>query len=148
MALIPAQNDEIIDNIAEITEVKEPSYTWKVNIDGDDGMDGSIAGYVENLKALVQRIYLLLNTQRDKYKIYGDTGYGVEKDDLLGMPIPYVIPEIDRRYRDAIMREEPDVISVGNFAFTLHENDQRILTVKFTVTSVYGEITMENRVAL
>lgn len=145
MALIPAQNDEIINNIAEI---EEPSFTWEVNIDGDDGMDGSIAGYVEKREALEQRIYLLLNTQRDKYKIYGESGYGVEKDDLPGMPIPYVIPEIDRRYREAIMREEPDVVGVGNFAFYLDEEDRGILTVQFTVSSIYGEFAIENRVAL
>lgn len=145
MALIPAQNEEIIN---DVVEVEQPSYTWKVNVDGDDGMDGSIAGYTENLKALEQRIYLLLNTQRDKYTIYKDTGYGVEKDDLLGMPIPYVIPEIDRRYREAIMREEPDVLSVGNFTFSLNENDERILMVDFTVSSVYGTFTMENGIAL
>lgn len=145
MALIPAQNDEIIN---DIVEVEQPSLTWKVNIDGDDGMDGSIAGYVEKVEALKQRLYLLLNTQRDKYKIYGETGYGVEKDDLIGMPIPYVIPEIDRRYREAILREEPDVLSVGNFAFFLDEEDRGILTVKFTVSSIYGTLTVENGIAL
>lgn len=145
MALIPAQNGEIIN---DITEVEQPSFTWKVNIDGNDGMDGSIAGYTEKLEALGQRIYLLLNTQRDKYKIYGETGYGVEKDDLIGMPIPYVIPEIDRRYREAIMREEPDVLSVGNFAFYLDEEDRGILTVKFTVSSIYGTLEVENGIAL
>lgn len=145
MALIPAQNDEIIN---DIVEVEQPSLTWKVNIDGDDGMEGSIAGYTENLEALKQRIYLLLNTQRDKYKIYGETGYGVEKDDLIGMPIAYVIPEIDRRYREAIMREEPDVLSVGNFAFYLDNENRGVLTVQFTVSSVYGTFTAENGVAL
>lgn len=145
MALIPAQNEEIIN---DVVEVEQQSFTWKVNVDGDDGMDGSIAGYTEKLEALKQRIYLLLNTQRDKYTIYKDTGYGVEKDDLLGMPIPYVIPEIDRRYREAIMREEPDVLSVGNFTFSLNENDERILMVDFTVSSVYGTFTMENGIAL
>lgn len=145
MALIPAQNEELINNVAE---VEEPSYTWKVNIDGNDGMDGSIAGYVEKLEALAQRIYLLLNTQRNKYKIFGQTGYGVEKDDLPGMPIPYVIPEIDRRWREAIMREEPDVLSVGNFAFYLDDADRGVLTVKFTVSSIYGTVAIENGIAL
>lgn len=146
MALIPAQNDEIIN---DIVEVEQPSFTWKVNIDGNDGMDGSIAGYTEKVEALAQRIYLSLNTQRDKYKIYGESGYGVEKDDLLGMPIPYVIPEIDRRYRETIMRENPaEVTGVGNFAFYLDDADRGILTVQFTVSSIYGALDIENRVAL
>lgn len=145
MALIPDVIDDIVDDVSEAVE---PTFTWKINIDNEDGMVGNIAGYTENVEAIKQQIYLLLNTQYGKFKIYDGTPYGVEKDDLIGMPIPYVVPEIERRYRDAILKNIPEVVSVGNFAFSIGEDRRDVLIVQFTVSTIYGTYTVENGVAI
>lgn len=145
MPITPEVAEDIVN---EVLEFEEPTFTWKINIDNEDGMIGSIAGYTENAEAIKQQLYLLLNTQYGKHKIYEGTPYGIEKDDLIGMPIPYVVPEIDRRYRDAIMRNIPEVISVGNFAFSIMENRKDVLIVKFTVSTIFGTYTVENGVAI
>lgn len=145
MALIPEVREDIVN---EISEEVNPTYTWKISIDNEDGMIGSIAGYTENREAIKQQLYLLLNTQYGKYKIYEGTPYGVEKDDLIGMPIPYVVPEIERRYIDAIKRNIPEVESVGSFSFSMAENRKDVLIVSFKVSTIYGEYTVENGVAV
>ena len=145
MALIPDVIEDIVNDISEATE---PTFTWKINIDNEDGMIGSIAGYTEEVEAIKQQIYLLLNTQYGKYKIYEGTPYGVEKDDLIGMPIPYVVPEIERRYKDTITKNIPEVVSVGNFAFSIGENRRDVLIVQFTVSTIFGTYTVQNGVAI
>lgn len=145
MALVPNTSVDIVN---EISEQEQPTFTWKVNVDNEDGMNGSISGYTEETEAIKQQIYLLLNTQYGKYKIYEGTPYGVEKDDLIGMPIPYVVPEIERRYKDAIKNNIPEVVSVGNFAFSIGENRRDILIVQFTVSTIYGNYTAQNGVAI
>lgn len=145
MALVPNTS---IDIINEVSEQEQPTFTWKVNIDNEDGMNGSISGYTEETEAIKQQIYLLLNTQYGKYKIYEGTPYGVEKDDLIGMPIPYVVPEIERRYKDAIKKNIPEVVSVGNFAFSIGENRRDVLIVQFTVSTIFGTYTAQNGVAI
>lgn len=145
---MPITPEVVEDIVNEITEFEEPTFTWKVNIDNEDGMIGSIAGYTEKAEAIKQQIYLLLNTQYGKHKIYEDTLYGVEKDDLIGMPIPYVVPEIERRYKEAISLNIPEVISVGNFAFSIAEHRRDVLIVQFTVSTIFGTYTAQNGVAI
>ena len=145
MALVPEHDTEII---SEIAEVEEPTYTWRINIDGDDGMIGSISGYTEELEAIKQRLYLRLNTPKNKLKIFGDTGYGIETEDLVGKPIDYVIPEIDRRYTEAILDEGKEILSVGDFAFDIAENRSDVLQVSCTVSTIFGDVTLNNGVAV
>lgn len=145
---MPITPEVVEDIVNEVSEASEPTFTWKINIDNEDGMIGGIAGYTENAEAIKQQIYLLLNTQFGKHKIYDGTPYGVEKDDLIGMPIPYVIPEIERRYKDAITKNIPEVIGVGNFAFSIGENRRDVLIVKFTVSTIFGDYSVENGVAI
>lgn len=145
---MPITPEVVEDIVNEVSEAVEPTFTWKINVDNEDGMIGSIAGYTENVEAIKQQIYLLLNTQYGKYKIYEGAPYGIEKDDLIGMPIPYVVPEIERRYKDAIMKNIPEVISVGNFAFSIAEHRRDVLIVQFTVSTIFGTYTVQNGVAI
>ena len=145
MPITPEIEEDIVNEVAEF---EEPTFTWKINIDNEEGMIGGISGYTENAEAIKQQIYLLLNTQYGKHKIYDGTPYGIEKDDLIGMPIPYVVPEIDRRYRETILNNIPEVVSVGNFAFEIAEGRKGVLIVHFTVTTIFGSYNATNEVAI
>jgi hypothetical protein len=63
----------------------------------------------------------------------------VEIDDLFGMPLPYVVPEVDRRIKEALLMDDR-ISAVGNFTFELPKKGT--LHVTFIVTTIYGDITI------
>lgn len=135
MALLPADSDSVVD--FEIT--REPGNTYRMRVDGDDGMAGHIAGYIDGIAAVEQAVYKILSTPRGKYEIYGDE-YGVEIADLFGLPIEYVVPEIDRRIKDALLQDDR-IEGAENFVFEIPKRG--VLHVAFDVISIYGQINIE-----
>lgn len=136
MALLPAISEEVVEEF-EYTE--QPGLTYNMRVDREDGMDGQFIGYTDGRAAVEQAIYKILNTERGEYpELYGDQ-YGVEIDDLFGMPVPYVIPELDRRVKDALLQDDR-ISAVGNFTFEIPKKG--IIHMTFTVTSIYGEIVI------
>ena len=69
-------------------------------------------------------------------EIYG-SAFGVELDDLFGESLIYAISEIDRRYSDALLRDDRTT-SVSNFEFKQLANNK--LAVSFTVGTIYGDL--------
>lgn len=136
MALLPAVSEEVVD---EFAYSEEPGLTYKMRVDQEDGTAGQIIGYTDGRDAVEQAVYKILNTERGEFEIYGDE-YGVEIDDLFGMPMAYVVPEVDRRIKDALLQDDR-IESVGNFKFDLPRKG--VLHVSFTVTSIYGDIQAE-----
>ena len=55
-----------------------------------------IIGQCDDVEAIKQAIYNILNTERYQYIIFS-WDYGVELKDLFGKPIDYVMPEVERR---------------------------------------------------
>ena len=125
---------EILTN--EIEEVISPTKTCKINVDAD-----RINGYTDDVDALIQAIYLILNTERYEYIIYS-WDYGVELVDLYGKPIPYVIAVLERRITDALIQDNR-ISEVTNFNF---EENGHIINVKFDVISDAGTIQVEKEV--
>ena len=74
-----------------------------------------INGHVDELEAMHQVIYKILNTERYQYIIYS-WDYGIETLDLFGEPISYVCPEIERRIIEALIQDDR-IESVYNFEF-------------------------------
>ena len=69
----------IPDNVTldtTLEEVEIPTNTHKINYDKE-----RVNGYVDNLEAMKQAIYLILNTERYAYPIYS-WGYGIELVEL------------------------------------------------------------------
>lgn len=129
--MIP-ENDGLIPDF-EITE--QPSYTYKINMDKN-----IIKGNIDyNLEAVKQAVYKILTTERYKYEIYS-WNYGVELNELIGQPIPYVYAEIERRITEALTADDR-IESVSDFNF--EEKDGAVLTT-FTVNSIYGNVEIEN----
>ena len=101
-----------------------------------------ISGYVDELKAMHQVIYKILNTERYQYIIYS-WNYGIETLDLYGEPISYVCPEIERRIIEALTQDDR-IESVDNFEFDYSEKGK--LHVTFSVHTIYGDLEEERAV--
>ena len=138
--VLPTSPGSAADTLpTEFHYVREPGYTHKLNTERK-----KIVGYVDGLEAYKQAIYKILNTERYEYVIYS-WDYGVEFKTLIGMPIYYVVPEIERRITEAIMQDDRTV-SVGDFQFDTSKRG--VVSVTFGVTSIYGEETIETEVEI
>lgn len=132
--MIPEVNDGLISDFEEAIE--QPSKTYKLNI-----AKNRIVGFIDEVEALKQAIFLILNIERYDYIIYS-WNYGVELNDLFGKPIPFVLPEIKRRVTEALIQDDR-IDSVDNFHFDVSKG--KVLAT-FTVHTIYGEIETEKEV--
>lgn len=87
-------------------------------------------GSCDGLEAIKQAVYLILNVERYRYVIYS-SNYGVEFDDLLGKPVPYVLPELKRRIEEALTQDDR-ITSVDGFEFET-KKIQCIVHLQYTV---------------
>ena len=133
--MIPSNSQFLM---VDLEEVNQPSLTYKLNIDAE-----TVVGKCDDLEAMKQAIYKVLNTERYRYLIYS-WNYGVELEELFGEPISYCIPEIERRITEALMQDDR-VINVYNFEFDHHG---RVVSTKFIVETVFGTVDMEKDVAI
>ncbi|EQF26318.1 hypothetical protein QEW_1353 [Clostridioides difficile CD160] len=106
---------------------EEPSKTFKLNIEKN-----KVDGICDDVEALKQTIFLTLNTERYEHLIYS-RNYGVELNDLIGEPISFVIPELERRIKEALILDDR-IENVDNFEF---ENQKGKVQCKFIVHTKY-----------
>ena len=111
-----------------------PSSTFKILTDKK-----RILGKCDNLEAIKQVVYLMLNIERYKYVIYS-ANYGVELLDLIGQPIPYVLPELKRRITECLTQDDR-ITAVENFEF---EVNKKTIHCTFTVHSNVGSFESES----
>lgn len=102
------------------TEITQPTYqnrTYRIVYVSQDEFETNdrISGYVDDMDALLQTIYLILSTERYEYIIYS-WDYGVELHDLIGKPMPYVLSEIPRRIKEALIQDNR-IEDVTDFEF-------------------------------
>lgn len=110
-----------------------PSRTFRLNYDAL-----AITGTINEIKAVEQAVYLILNTERYQWLIHS-WDYGVELHDLIGKDVEFCIPEIERRVAGSIASDDR-ITAVENFEFTV--NKKQVLTT-FKVVSIFGEINTE-----
>lgn len=103
-----------------------------------------INGYHDQLEAMKQVIFKILNTERYQYNIYS-WNYGVELKELFGKPLSYVCPEIERCIKEALLQDNR-IESVENFIFELV--DKKTVHVEFTVKTIFGELETDWEVNL
>lgn len=121
----------VIDDLKTDFEYEnQPTNTFKLNIDKQ-----IINGNVDNLEAMKQVIYLILNVERYEYIIHS-WNYGVELQDLFGMEKNFVLPELKRRITEALLQDDR-ITAVDDFIF---ETNKGKVHVTFTVTTIFGEI--------
>lgn len=131
--MIPKTDMDIDLQTIEDVEV---SKTYKL-------LDSKIQGYTDNLEALKQAIYKVLNTEKYEYSIYS-FNYGIELENLIGKDIIYVKIELKRRIIECLMEDER-IINVDNFNF-IDKGDELLCT--FSVTSIYGELDISKGVTI
>jgi len=133
--MLPAINDDLQKDF-EIEE--QPTYTYKLNIDGN-----SIIGFTDELEAMKQAIYLILNIERYKYLIYS-WNYGIELNDLFGQPTSFVLPELKRRITEALVQDSR-ILGVDNFSFEVNRGK---VHATFTVHTIFGNVEAERVVSI
>lgn len=123
--MIPVVSDDLINDF-EIEQ--EPSRTYKLHFD-----KGRISGYIDNLEAIKQAVYVILNTERYEYLIYS-WDFGIELNDLFGQPLTFVLPELKRRITEALTQDDR-IQAVDAFSF---ETKKGKVHATFTIHSEFG----------
>lgn len=136
MGLLP---DTGIEITRTATIVSQPNKTYKMLIE-----DEKIVGMTDDLAAIEQAIYKILNTERYKYVIYS-WNYGVELEELFGKPIPWVFSELPRRIREALVQDDR-INDVTEFDLS-HDNKGNVLA-KFKAVTVAGVIEVDKVVKI
>lgn len=135
MGFLPQGTDTDLNiNIATTSIVPNKSYRMKI-------ADEKILGNIDELDAIAQACYKILNTERYQYVIYS-WDYGIELQDLFGKPIPYVYSELPRRIKEALTQDDR-INSVEDFELSY---DKGNVLAKFTVKTNLGNIEMEKGV--
>ena len=135
MGFLPQGTDTDLNiNIATTSIVPNKSYRMKI-------ADEKILGNIDELDAIAQACYKILNTERYQYVIYS-WNYGIELQDLFGKPIPYVSSELPRRIKEALTQDDR-INSVEDFELSY---DKGNVLAKFTVKTNLGNIEMEKGV--
>lgn len=135
MALLPDTATDESGAISVVTNPTQPNKTYKMMIDAER-IQGTIISDLETVK---QAIYKIINTERYKYLIYS-WNYGIELEDLFGKPIPYVLPEIPRRIKEALTQDDRINDVLG---FDLSYDKKGSVLAKFTVVTIYGSVDIE-----
>lgn len=126
---------EIDGNLNFITQT-QPGKTFKLNTDKNN-----IVGSIDEVEALKQTIYLILNIERFDNVIYS-WNYGMETKDLIGEEYSYICSELKRRIPEALTQDDR-INSVDSFSFTKNKG---IVSAIFTVHTIYGEINASKEV--
>lgn len=124
-----------------INELEYGSETYRIQLSEDN--NDCIKGKVDDIDAIKQAIYLMLNTERYAYNIYS-WNYGVELVDLIGQPLPYVTVILPRRIEEALTQDDR-IRDVRDFKFT---NNKNKLHITFTVVTTVGDIPSELEVII
>lgn len=132
--MIPNNDDLKSDFEQEIL----PSKTYYLDIEKN-----TITGYCDSIEAIKQTIYCILNTERFDNIIYS-WDFGIELKELIGQPLTYVIPELERVITEALIQDDR-IEDVTDFDFTTNRN---IINAKFKVITVLGNIEIEKAVSI
>ena len=120
-------------NLINQLDEQMTSYTYNINRNTN-----RISGYIDDKDAIIQAIYLILQTERYESMIY-NWYYGVEFDGLIGKQRDYVTSELQRVIREALT-EDDRILEVSDFDITYTEDSALII---FLVETNIGDITVE-----
>lgn len=136
---VTALADDLLDDFNILVEADLPTHTYALNLETK-----RVQGYADEQKAMRQAIFKILQTERyDHPEIYSDN-YGVELRELIGQPIPYVLPEIERRISEALLWDER-ILNVLNFEFDVKKE---IVGVQFVAHTIFGDLTIVTEVSV
>lgn len=130
MALTPSNSNYDVFDPTLIR--KEPSFTFRVRYEDDY----KLLDMCDDIEAMKQAIFKIINTPRYKYLIYS-WDYGIELEDLIGEAIPYVYALIEQRIKEALLHDDR-ITDVYDFEFS--NNEGSVLCI-FTCDTIYGVIS-------
>ena len=116
---------------------QQPSLTFCMEDDKQ-----RVRGTCDNIDAIKQAIYLLLSVERYTCPLVS-WDYGVELADLIGQPITYCVPQIEKRIREAIEQDDR-ITRVYDFEFDVTKKG--IVATKFKVDTTAGTVAIEKGV--
>lgn len=131
-----------IKTSADITVKEQPTKTYKMELYKGD----YILGFIDNQKAMEQAIYKIIRTERYKYIIYS-WNYGIELEDLFGMPVEYCVVELERRVSEALLQDNR-ITAVHTFEFDTESERGTVLIKKFIAETIFGKIQIDNGLAV
>ena len=131
-----------IKTSADITAKEQPTKTYKMEL----YKGNYILGFVDSQKAMEQAIYKIIRTERYKYIIYS-WNYGIELEDLFGMPVEYCVVELERRISEALLQDNR-ITAVHTFEFDTESERGTVLIKKFIAETVFGKIQIDNGLAV
>lgn len=120
----------------DFEEVIEPSKNYNLIMDKN-----RCVGFVDELEAMKQAIFLMLSVERYDHIIY-TWNFGAELKDLFGKPVTYVASEVKRRIREALLQDDR-INEVDSFMVTTKKSK---VHVQYTARTIYGDITAEKEV--
>lgn len=132
---VDSNYDDLKNEFEATTDL--PTYTYKMLLDKD-----RVKGYTDGQEAMKQAIFKILQTERFVHsKVYSDN-YGVELWELIGKPIAYVLPEIERRIIEALLQDDR-ITSVYHFDFEVVKS---VVHVTFYADTIFGTVEIETGV--
>lgn len=129
--MTPNTDDILLNNVETVRE--QPNKTYYL-----DKEKNIISGFCDGLEAMKQTIYCILNTERFNHLIYS-WNYGIEIEHLIGENATFVIPELERVIKEALL-QDTRIVDVNNFSFETQKNK---IIAKFTVMTTVGTIETE-----
>lgn len=112
----------------------QPSKTYKIQ-------DNKIVGFCDGLEAIKQTIFNILSTERFDYLIYS-WNYGVEFKNLIGKQREYIMSEVKRLIKEALIQDDR-IEDVTDFEF---ETNKQNMNVKFKVITTDGILEIDKEV--
>lgn len=133
--LLPTNDQALIDDF----DIKEQtSNTYKLIY-----LKDRLKGFTDEIDALKQTIYFILNTERYDYLIY-DWNYGFQIKDLIGQNPNDILQTIQARISDALI-QDTRITEVSNFSFDAIKNKVK---TTFTIKSIFGDLQQEININL
>ena len=120
----------------DFEEVIEPSKTYYL-----DTEKNRCVGFVDELEAVTQAIFLMTSIERYEHIIYS-WNIGIETKDLFGKPTAYVASEMPRRIQDCLLQDNR-ITNVDSFEITTAKNK---VYVKYVAHTIYGDVVAEKEV--
>lgn len=119
----------------EIIPVITTSLTYKVD-------KGRVLGKIDYLEAMKQAVDKILKTDRFIFEIYS-WQYGNDLSGLFGKDIPYAQTAVEDILKEALLSDERvKDVNIDDVSQT----DRQSLSVKLTVSTLFGDIEMEREV--
>jgi hypothetical protein len=127
-------------NLGTVKEEVYSNITYMI-----DFKNKRIRGIIDGKKAVIQAIKKIFATERFSCVIYSGQ-YGIELASLRGENVGYVISDLPRRIRDALLVDDR-IISVENFSFS-KSNEKDTLVCSCDVNTIYGDVEVEEMVSI